>query len=189
MKNPFAAIAALSFLLLLGGAADAQTSRSGKMQAGKATLNAMDRTFMKMAAQGNIAEIKISELALKKSQNEAVRKVADEIIREHSAAQKQLKQVAAQKGVSLPSDTDPMHKAMYSKLAKLSGAAFDRQYIAGQIKDHDKTIQLFQRQLKGGRDASVNDFAARTLPAITKHAEHIRQVAPSVGVGGKMGRM
>ena len=46
-----------------------------------------------------------------------------------------LASIAQSKGVKLPMEPTLKHKAMKKKMAMRSGASFDKDYIAGRIKD------------------------------------------------------
>ena len=145
-------------------------------------VSPMDRIFATKAAQGGIAEVKTSELALQKSHNPQVRAVAKRMVKEHTAANEELKTVAQDKKLTLPSDTDPKHKAAYAKLATLSGAAFDKAYMAGQEKDHAATVKLFENEIATGEDKDISGFASKNLPTIEDHTKMIFQVGSNLGV-------
>lgn len=142
----------------------------------------MDKMFMTKAAQGGMAEVMTSRLALKKTHNAQVRMVAARMVKEHSAANKELMGVAMRKHVMLPRDTDAKHKAMYAKLSGMRGMAFDKAYMAGQEKDHAATVALFKKEIAMGKDKDASAFAAKNLPTIEDHTKMIFQVGGSLGV-------
>ena len=51
------------------------------------------------------------------------------MVDDHTKANDQLKQVASQKGVTLPSQPDAKDKAEKARLEKMSGAQFDKAYM------------------------------------------------------------
>lgn len=146
------------------------------------TPNAMDRQFVMMAGQGNIAEIQTGRLALKKSKDEGVRKVANMLIMQHGQAQASLKQHASMAKLKVPDAPNPAQKAMYKKLSRMSGMAFDKEFIKGQVKSHYKTIALFKKEMTNGRNSHVQSFAQRYLPDIETHTQHITAQAGKLGV-------
>lgn len=167
-KKTLARAAAVGLVLSLASAAFAVSS--------------MDKQFAVKAAQGGIAEVKTSELALQKTHNKQVRRVAQRMVKEHTAANEELKSVAQNKHMALPSDTDPKHKAAYAKLTRLSGAAFDKVYMAGQEKDHAATVKLFEAEIATGEDKDISGFASKNLPTIEDHTKMIFQVGSNLGV-------
>ncbi len=82
-----------------------------------------------------------------------------------------------------PSMLSPEHRTMMDKLAKLTGAPFDREYIQGQIKDHAKTAALFESQMKSGQDARLKEYATTLLPSIRKHGQMASDIANSMRSG------
>ena len=161
-------LTAAGLIISLAGAAAAQSS--------------MDRMFAVKAAQGGMAEVMDSQLALNKSHNSRVRAVASRMVKEHTAANEELKAVAERKAMALPKQTDPMHKRAHAKLARLSGTSFDRAYMGAQEKDHAATVKLFQREIALGKDKDLSSFAAKNLPTIQDHTRMIFQVGSDLGV-------
>lgn len=149
-------------------------------------LNGMDKLFATKAAQGGLAEVMTSQLALQKTHNRQVRAVAHRMVKEHTAANEELKSVAQNKKMALPTETDPMHKAALAKLSRLSGHAFDKAYMAGQEKDHAATVNLFEKEIAMGSDKDLSGFATKNLPTIEDHTKMIFQVGSNLGVHSVM---
>jgi putative membrane protein len=146
------------------------------------TVSSMDKMFIIAAAQGNMAEVMTSQLALKKSRNDNVRMIAEMLIKDHSKAQQDLKPVAQSAGVMMPKQPNAKQRAMYRMLSRLNGAAFDKAYMAGQVKSHLETISLFQNENRMGRDKEATNYAATYLPGIQGHTSMIVETAKTVGV-------
>lgn len=169
----FACVAVLSFAQQ-GGNANGNTSMSGGQSntgagAGQ-MLSSMDRKFMMQAASGGMAEVALARLATERAASDAVKQYAQHMIDDHTRANDELMQLAASKGVTLPTTPDAKHQAMLAKMQALSGAAFDREYIrSAGIKAHMQMQKLFQKESTGGRDADTKAWAARTLPAVQDH--------------------
>lgn len=132
--------------------------------------------FMTKAAQGGMAEVELSRLAVSKGQNADVKKFAQQMIEDHTNANAELKALATKKTVTLPTEVDAEHKAIKDKLQGLSGADFDKDYIAAMVTDHEKTVALFEAQAESGSDADAKAFAAKTLPKLKMHLEMIKNI-------------
>ena len=150
--------------------------------AAMAIVTPMDKTFATKAAQGGIFEVKSSEIALQKTHNKQVMNVARRMVKEHSAANAELKTAAQDAKTSIPSKTDPMHAAIIAKLSGLSGAAFDKAYMASQEKAHTDTVNLFEKEIAMGKSANFTAFATKNLPEIEDHTKMIYQVGTDIGV-------
>lgn len=128
-------------------------------------------SFWTNAAQSGMAEVALGSLALQKSQNDEVKKLAQTIVDDHTKANDELKTLAAGKSVTLPTDVNAKEKATLDKLNALSGEAFDREFVKTMVKDHEAAVKLFQKQADSGADADVKAFAASTLPTLKSHWE------------------
>jgi putative membrane protein len=135
-----------------------------------------DDSFLMKAAQGGMAEVELGKLAAEKSTNAEVKKFAQMMVEDHSNANTELKALATKKGVTLPTDVGSEHKATMEKLKALSGAEFDKAYVAAMVEDHKKDVAEFEKQSTGATDADVKAFATKTLPTLKKHLEMIQAI-------------
>ena len=132
-------------------------------------LAASDVKFIEEAAQGGLAEVALGRIAEKQAQDPAVKELAARLVKDHSAANDKLKPIADAKGVVLPSGVDKSHQKDIDRLAKKSGADFDRAFMDHLLKEHEKDVREFQKQAKSAKDADVKQFASSTLPMIEEH--------------------
>lgn len=144
---------------------------TGAPQDPKAAKPAMsaDSTFMRTAAVDGMAEVEHGKLAAEHAASNDVKQFGQRMVDDHGKANAELKSVAAQKNVTLPTELDAKHKAMQAKLSKLKGAAFDSAYMAHMVSAHKEAVTLFQREAKSGKDAEVKAFAEKTLPTLQEH--------------------
>jgi len=142
----------------------------------------LDRQFMMKAAHINIGEVKGGELAQTRAVNAYVRDYAQHMIEDHSSANMKLKQLASSEGVNLPNDTDQKHKVVANRLAKLSGAPFDRAYMLAMVRGHKEAIMIFQNQAKNGRDPEIRSFAAGMIPGLRMHLSMAQDIYNSRSV-------
>jgi putative membrane protein len=110
---------------------------------GDAVVTGGDLDFMNTAAASGMAEVELGKMAASKAQNAEVKAFGQKMVEDHSKAGEELKQLAAQKKVMLPPDVLPTHKQLMEKLSKLSGAEFDKDYVAAMVADHDKRCRGF----------------------------------------------
>jgi len=102
------------------------------------------------------------------------------MIEDHSRANDELKAIATRKSIALPPDMNADQKATMDKLSKLSGADFDKEYMADMVKDHEADAKEFENQANKGTDTDFKAFAAKTLPMIQRHLQMARDVANQV---------
>ncbi len=149
---------------------------------GDAVVTGGDLAFMNDAAPGGMAEVELGKMAASKAQNAEVKAFGQKMVEDHSKAGEELKQLAAQKKVMLPPDVLPAHKQLMEKLSKLSGADFDKEYVAAMVEAHEKDVAAFENVSKTAADADVKAFATKTLPTLKMHLEMIKAMADKMGV-------
>ncbi len=134
-----------------------------------------DQKFAMMVAQTDLAELQVSNMALQKSNSDQVKKVAQKLIDDHTKTTDSLKQIASTKGMTLPTETDPKHKALATKLQAESGDQFDKDYLSANVSDHHKVVMAFQKESQNGKDPDIKAFASQYLPAIQEHTQMLEQ--------------
>ena len=126
--------------------------------------------FIEKAGMASLAEVKISNLALDKSTTPGIREFASRMVKDHTAAAKELKVAAAGSGVALPQGMDPEHADILQKLSKLSGREFDAAYVNVMKQDHDSAIALFENAAgDNSLSAPLREFATRLLETLRSH--------------------
>jgi putative membrane protein len=101
-------------------------------------LTSSEKQFVEKAAAGITSEIKLAELALRKSQDQKIKDFANRMIADHGKANNDLKPIADAANVKMPDQLKGEAMATYTELAKLSGPEFDRSYISDMVKAHRK---------------------------------------------------
>jgi putative membrane protein len=170
-------------------AAEQKGAKAAKSDtAAGAKLAGDDASFMKAAAATGMAEVKLGELAGEKSESAEVKEFASMMVTDHAKANEELKGIASSKGVELPADLDAKHKALHAKLSKLSGAAFDKEYVSEMLKGHKKAVGDFEKAAKSAKDPEVKAFAEKTLPTLKHHLESAQALnGAQAGDKGKKG--
>jgi putative membrane protein len=147
-------------------------------------LTSVDAQFVQGQLDGNMAEIKLAQLALNKSQDQNIRNFAQKMIVDHTAANATLMPIASSYGLR-PADTlSPVDQGMYDRLAALNGVAFDTIFIDGMITGHKATIAQLDSQITHGQNQQINVWVQNTRPVVAQHemvAEQIKAVLPRTG--------
>jgi putative membrane protein len=141
------------------------------------TLAKADADRLTAIAQANIAEVAAGKMALDKSSNADVKSFAQMMIDDHSKGLDETKKVAAAKNITLPSEPDAEHKKMAADLQKLSGAAFDKQYVSkAGVADHTKVHAALKKDFASAKDADVKALASKLEPTVAHHEEMAKKL-------------
>ena len=141
-----------------------------------------DSSFFKKAAEGGLAEVELGNLAQKKSEDQSVKDFGAMMVKDHTAAYDKLKSVADSKNIKLPTSPSVGQMATKTKLEVLTGKTFDKSYVKGMIKDHEKDVKEFKKEATSGQDADAKAYATATLPTLEKHLKAIESIATEAGV-------
>ena len=144
---------------------------------------APDASFYKTLAQGGIAEVEAGKLAQQKGADPKVKDFGAMMVKDHSAANEQLKALAAGKGIDLPGSSSTSQMAAKAKLEVLSGGTFDKSYVEDQVKAHRDTVELLKKEIATGQDPDAKAFAQKVLPTVESHLHAINQIAAAGGKG------
>lgn len=148
-------------------------------------VQSKDHAFMVKAAQGGLAEVQLGQLAQQNGQSQQVKDFGKRMQDDHTKANDQLKQLASQKGVTLPDSPTAHDKAEYERLSKLKGESFDKAYSKMMVTDHKKDVSEFQKESNSGMDSDVKSFASQTLPTLQDHLKMAEQMNGSAKSEGK----
>jgi putative membrane protein len=184
MRKSLTGIALVGLLITVPALASAQAptkeSKESKAARADSKMARGDQKFMKEAAGDGMAEVQLGQLAEQRAASDSVKQFGKRMATDHAKAGDELKQLASQKGVELPTALDRGHQRLYDRLSKLTGADFDRAYMKEMVKDHDKDVKAFQKEADAGKDSDVKAWAAKTLPALKEHQDQAKQVMASV---------
>jgi putative membrane protein len=180
------AIAAASFQACKSAkstsSSDSSTTKadSGTMTKTDTSKMVADTAFANKAAVGGMAEVALAKLALSKTSSSKIKDFANMMITDHGKANMELDSIAKTKTVTLPATVDAEHQAKMDSLSKLSGADFNKAYVATMIEGHQKTLALMQTEASSGKDADFKAFAAKTAPTVQMHLDAINKISASM---------
>ena len=176
MKTTKAGLLALVIgALMLGSSPSAQAED-------KPTKAGMDAVFLQTVADGNMMEIKTAKLALERSRSKKVRDVARELIKGHRKALQDVYRVAAETNTPLPAKLSAKSQQNYGELSRLRGRAFDKAFMAAQVKAHNHTLDLIQKEMANGQNSHARDYAAKWYGPVSDHTSMIYNTAGYFGV-------
>jgi putative membrane protein len=110
-------------------------------------VSGRDKDFVRDAAIVNMAEIELGRLAAERGANPEVKKFGQMMIDDHTKAGDQLKSVASQHSIEVPSQLDDKHNKLRDKLSKLQGADFDREYMDAMVDGHQDVADKLESRV------------------------------------------
>lgn len=145
--------------------ASMNVNRNSNMSNSNMNANAMSANptegFVKEAANGGMAEVEMGKLVAAKSTNAEVKKFAQMMVTDHTAANNDLKALAAKKNITLPTALSSTAQSTLDKFKTMSGAELDKDYVEDMVDDHEKDVADFEKQSMSATDPDVKPLPRR----------------------------
>jgi putative membrane protein len=141
-----------------------------------------DKMFLRKAAEGGIAEVKLGQLAAQKGSSEDVKAFGQKMVEDHTKLNNEMAQVADSMGVMLPKSMNKEDQAEYDKLNALSGNDFDMEYLSFMVKDHHKDLHEFRMEAASPTDPTLHDAVVKAQNVIHDHTVMVDKIARAKGV-------
>jgi putative membrane protein len=137
--------------------------------------------FVEDVVAGNTAEIELSRMASDRAMNPEVKQFAQTMVREHTAAGNELKQVLGQHSVQVRETLDDKHRDLSQELGRLNGSEFDHRYMEAMVNDHQHMEDLLEGRANETAnneplENGVNQWAKKTLPSVQHHLQMAQQL-------------
>lgn len=166
--------AALAACCLMAGGAWAQNAKPS------------DPQIAHIAYTAGEIDIKAANLALKKSKTKAVRDFANDMLRDHKAVNE--KALALVKKLKVTPQDNDTSKALVKQAAdkraaleKLSGAAFDKAYVANEVDYHKLVNNALRTTLiPSASNPELKALLETGLKVFEGHQQHAEHVAGSL---------
>jgi putative membrane protein len=154
------------------GAREENRSTGALRQTGS---SAADQAFLVRATRSSVGEIELARLAEQNAGSPSVREFARLMITDHEQLSHTL-QALFEGGGSAADHMDSGHRDVRDALARLSGAAFDIEYLRQQVQAHQRLAMLLQYVIGSGTDLQVKRVASDSLPKVFTHLAVAQQL-------------
>lgn len=129
-----------------------------------------DQQFVDLAAQTDMVEANLGQLAQTASDDQQVKDYGQMLVTDHTKDYQQLSDMAKQASLNVPNAIDAEHnKMMIEPFQKLKGKAFDHKYIQEMIAGHTKAIEIYKKEAADAQSEQVKTYAQTALPVLEKH--------------------
>jgi len=128
-----------------------------------------DQDFVNLAAQTDMTEAHLGQLAQAQGESQAVKDLGQMLATDHTADYSQLGTIAMKAGLTVPKSVDAKHVKMIAPFEKLKGKMFDRRYAQTMVKGHQEAIAAYKKEASDGQNSDIKAYAQQTLPTLEKH--------------------
>lgn len=172
----------LFFLLLYIGMACAPTNLSytEALDRNRRKLETEDQRqdaqFLVEAANANLLMSTISGRAKEEGYARIVVDFANTAYTDHQRMAEDLKKLAKDKKMSLPTAMSDQYQETINKLTTSDKRNFDKAYLETVENVHGRTIRLFEEAALNANDSNIRAFAAAKLDVMRAHARKAREL-------------
>jgi putative membrane protein len=172
---------------MAGEAASTQTNGAPEVASNAASaLSPVDANFVAQANLGAPFQIASGRIAEKKAATAEIRDYAHLMVVSHIPVVDGLNSILQRKRIVAPPETllQGAYDSMIASLKSDVGAAFDRDYVEGQVDYQKGNAALFRYEIQNGAEPGLKEFAQRTLPKIEDHLQRALNLAKSSVAAG-----
>ena len=141
-----------------------------------------DKMFLRKAAEGGIAEVKLGQLAAQKGSSDEVKAFGQKMVDDHTKMNSEMAEVADSLGVMLPKSMNKEDQAEYDKLSALAGNDFDMEYLSFMVKDHHNDLHEFRMEAASRADPTLRDEVVKAEGVIHDHTVMVDKLARAKGI-------
>jgi putative membrane protein len=141
-----------------------------------------EKMFLRKAAEGGIAEVKLGQLAVQKGSSDEVKAFGQKMVDDHSKLNAEIAQLADSMGVMLPKSMNKEDQAEYNKLNALSGSDFDIEYLSFMVKDHHQDLHAFRMEAASPTEATLHNQVVKAQGIIHEHTVMVDKLARAKGI-------
>jgi len=143
-----------------------------KTAKGAAGAAMTDQQFVDFAAQTDMVEANLGQMAQSSGSTQAVKDYGQMLTTDHTKDFNQLYTVAQQANLNRPSAIDAeQNKAMIDPFQKLQGAAFDKKFAHEMVAGHTKAIAVYKKEAADAQNPALKSYAQDALPVLQKHLD------------------
>jgi len=156
------------------------TDTTNKMSTGTMSVDKSTSEFMTKVADVGMTEVKLGQMAQDKGMSQRVKDFGAMMVKDHTAAGDELKNMARQKNVTLPETMSNDHQKKTDDLNKKTGKDFDKAYIKAMVDGHQSAVSDFEKASKNTKDADVKAWVDKTLPTLRMHLDSAKAIQKSL---------
>jgi putative membrane protein len=152
-----------------GKNADLEKSPAESEAKSKATasLAGNDLNFIQRVGNDGQSEEQAALYVASKTTNNDIRNYAAQMGRERGKANQQLRKLAADKRIELPSEPSGMLRTKLDRIRKMVGVQMERAFLQDfGVQANMDAIALFELQASQAQDPELKEFASKQLPQL-----------------------
>jgi len=162
------------------GITNADTTITTAKGVGGEQRPAFDSEFMTKAASGGMLEVQLGQQVAQKATTPEAKQFAQQMVTDHTKSNEELKALAAQKNITLPTTLGEDQQKVYDDVLAEKGVDLDKKYVSAMLTDHQEDIKEYQGAVTTSSDADIKAFAQKNLPVLQMHLSMLQKMQPVI---------
>jgi predicted outer membrane protein len=142
-----------------------------------------------------LTEVRLGQMAVERAERADVKAFGQMMVKDHTEANAELARVASEVKIVPPTEIDKKHGDLVERMAKLTGAEFDRAYVTAMVEGHQAVAAQLREWTTASRplgpapagdpkaadlarggpnEEKLTEWAVRALATVEKHLERAR---------------
>lgn len=163
-------------LLAMNSCKNEPKLEDSKEVAGNSNSIQPDAAFIDQAASIHLSEMEIGKLELMNGSSEDVKKFAETILADHKKSLSDLKMLASEKTITIPTKVNEEGRKEYDSLNKVAAADFDKKFIEVMTEGHDKAVDKMTEISKNATDDDIKEWASDQIATLTSHYQQAKKL-------------
>jgi len=147
---------------------------------GREQRPAFDSEFMTKAASGGLLEVQLGQQVAQKATTPEAKSFAQQMVTDHTKSNDELKALAAQKNITLPTTLGEDQQKVYDEVLAEKGAELDKKYVSAMLTDHREDIKEYQEAVTKSTDTNIKTYAQKNLPVLQMHLGLLYKMQPVI---------
>jgi putative membrane protein len=144
-----------------------------------------ERHFLQLTAANLRLQAEASQLALTRTNNPAVKDLANTLLSRQQTAQPELLRLLHVRGMAQPIPTNE-HGKVLRQLSKVNGAQFYRLYVEDAVlRTYQADVASFEKMATQAEDTVLKSWVERQLPVLRSHVERASRALPGAQLRGQ----
>ena len=136
-----------------------------------------ESTYLVDLANTGLTEYELSKVAAERATNPGVKSYAQETVKQHSADEKELRDLAQTKNLTLPATLSEESQEMLKKLNdEKAGKDFDKKYLDQMEDVNEKALGKAKGVRDNTKDAAVRNFITKVITDDEKHKDEAKKL-------------
>ncbi|WP_162796289.1 DUF4142 domain-containing protein [Pedobacter namyangjuensis] len=141
--------------------------------------------FAAQAAIGGMTEVESSAKMIKRTENPEIQTMAVMMVKDHGAANAELKAIAKKEKMNLPQALPQEKLQAIADIESMSEEAQNLAYAELMVREHEQAVSMFSSAGQSEPNPALKAFASKHLPTLKAHLAHAQSVLKNLSGAAK----